>query len=148
MKVNNPQPMTIVSHYYADGNPFPRNPDGSLKTVDSPTFQESWAEMEKSLSTGKVRAIGVSNFSIKTWGNLLSVYCSLSSPRCFSLEKLFETAKIVPAVNQVEYAISKVSSCTLYWYFCRLHPYLVQNDLVEYCKERGIVPVAYTPTGI
>jgi glycerol 2-dehydrogenase (NADP+) len=29
-------------------------------------FNMAWAEMEKLLATGKVRAIGVSNFSVKT----------------------------------------------------------------------------------
>ena len=37
-----------------------------FRVVDSPTFNETYAEMEKLLSTGKVKAIGVSNFSVKT----------------------------------------------------------------------------------
>jgi diketogulonate reductase-like aldo/keto reductase len=95
-----------------DGNELLKNPDGTIKLNDSVTFNESWAEMEKLLETGKVRAIGVSNFSVK------------------NLEKLFETAKIVPAVNQVE-----------------LHPYLAQNGLREYCSKKGIAITAYTPSG-
>ncbi|KAF9463859.1 Aldo/keto reductase [Collybia nuda] len=51
---------------------------------ESPTFIETWKEMEKLLSTGKVKTIGVSNFSIKTLSELL--------PHC----------TIIPAVNQVE----------------------------------------------
>jgi hypothetical protein len=31
------------------------------------TFNETWAEMERLHSSGKARAIGVSNFSIKTY---------------------------------------------------------------------------------
>ncbi|KAL8281317.1 hypothetical protein RQP46_006351 [Phenoliferia psychrophenolica] len=49
-----------------------------------PTIQDTWAEMEKLLQTGKVRSIGVSNHSVKY------------------LELLLETATVVPAVNQVE----------------------------------------------
>ncbi|KAL4246475.1 NADP-dependent oxidoreductase domain superfamily protein [Abortiporus biennis] len=85
---------------------------GDMITVDSPTFNETWADMEKVYASGKAKAIGVSNFSIK------------------NLEKLFTTAKVVPVINQVE-----------------LHPYLVQEDLRAYCKEKGIILTAYAPTG-
>ncbi|TFK71570.1 Aldo/keto reductase [Pluteus cervinus] len=92
--------------------PLPKNPDGTIETSDKVTFNDSWAEVEKLLETGKVKAVGVSNFSIKT------------------LEQLFKTTKIVRAVNQVE-----------------LHPYLVQSELVEYCKEKKIAVTAYSPSG-
>jgi len=64
--------------------------------------------MEKLLDTGKVRAIGVSNFSIKTsvffLGPLrpLSLFSQILFFFSVSLEKLFRTAKVTPAVNQVE----------------------------------------------
>lgn len=47
-------------------------------------FRDTWREMEKLLATGKVKAIGVANFST------------------VNLEKLLATAKVVPAVNQTE----------------------------------------------
>jgi diketogulonate reductase-like aldo/keto reductase len=62
---------------------------------------------------GKVRAIGVSNFAEK---NLL---------------KLLETAKIVPATNQME-----------------CHPSLPLYGLKELCDKHGILIVAYSPLGI
>ncbi|KAI3609594.1 aado keto reductase [Moniliophthora roreri] len=55
-----------------------------LNPEESPTIIETWKEMEKLLQTGKVKAIGVSNFSIKTLMQLL--------PHCI----------IIPATNQVE----------------------------------------------
>ncbi|KAH8118772.1 Aldo/keto reductase [Phellopilus nigrolimitatus] len=55
-----------------------------LPPEESPTFIETWLEMEKLLKTGKVKSIGVSNFSIKT------------------LDVLLPKANIIPAVNQVE----------------------------------------------
>ncbi|CAE6466506.1 unnamed protein product [Rhizoctonia solani] len=51
---------------------------------ESPTFVETWLAMEKLLETGKVKSIGVSNFSIK------------------NLNVLLEKANVVPAANQVE----------------------------------------------
>lgn len=52
-----------------------------------PTFNETWAKMEEiflNSHKGKVKAIGVSNFSIK------------------NLEILAKTSKVTPAVNQIE----------------------------------------------
>lgn len=62
----------------------PINPDGSWRASTAVNFNQSWAEIEKLLDTGKVRSIGVSNFSIKT------------------LEQLLKTAKVIPVTNQVE----------------------------------------------
>ena len=66
-----------------------------------------------------------------------------------SLEKLLETAKIVPAVNQVEYVLiltvvrdAQANECNH-----RLHPYLASVELKEYCDKKGIHLTAYTPTG-
>ncbi|XP_066570034.1 aldo-keto reductase family 1 member B1 isoform X2 [Amia ocellicauda] len=46
------------------------------------------------------------------------------------LQRLLSVAKIPPAVNQVE-----------------LHPYLVQSDLVKFCKVKNIALTAYSPFG-
>jgi aryl-alcohol dehydrogenase-like predicted oxidoreductase len=54
----------------------------------------------------------VSNFSVKNLSELLS------------------TAKIVPAVNQVE-----------------SHPYLPQQSLDRFCRDKGIILTAYSPLG-
>ena len=43
-----------------------RRPDGTWETVEHPNINETWAQMEALLGTGKVRAIGVSNLSVKT----------------------------------------------------------------------------------
>lgn len=51
-------------------------------------FTDTWKEMEKLVDAGKARAIGVSNFGIR------------------NLETLLESAKIVPAVNQIELHIN------------------------------------------
>jgi len=99
---------------FADTNPvgeeFP-SPTGKVQLYDT-TVNKTWSKMEGLLKTGKVRAIGVSNFSIKT------------------LTQLLETAKVIPAVNQVE-----------------IHPYLAQQDLLDFCNQKGIHITAYSPTG-
>ena len=62
---------------------FPTRPDGSREIDEGWSFVETYKLMEKLLKTGKVKAIGVSNFSVKF------------------LEKLIAETDIVPAVNQV-----------------------------------------------
>ncbi|KAF9269134.1 Aldo/keto reductase [Marasmius fiardii PR-910] len=83
------------------------------KVADHPNFNENWSALEKFYESGQAKAIGVSNFSIKT------------------LDALLTTTKVVPAVNQIE-----------------MHPYLAQNNLLEYYKSRGIVVQAYTPSAV
>lgn len=68
--------------------------------------------MERLLRTGKVKAIGVANYSLKY------------------LEELLPSVEIVPAVNQIEN-----------------HPYLPQQEIVDFCKAKGIHITAYSPFG-
>ncbi|ORZ01317.1 NADP-dependent oxidoreductase domain-containing protein [Syncephalastrum racemosum] len=98
----------------ADGTLLPKKPDGAndIDQQQQGKFNETWAAMEELLDTGKVKAIGISNFAIP------------------NIEKLLATAKVIPAVNQVE-----------------LHPYLPQQKLFDYCNSKGIHLSAYSPLG-
>jgi len=73
---------------------------------------KTWQGMEQLVEQGLCKAIGISNFTIKKTKTLL------------------ETAKIVPACNQVEF-----------------HPYLPQQELKAFCDSKGIVITAYSPLG-
>lgn len=91
---------------------FPKLPDGSRDIDHSHSHVTTWKNMEKLLGTGKVKAIGVSNYS--------KLY----------LEQLLPHATVVPAVNQIEN-----------------HPALPQQEIVDFCKEKGIHITAYSPLG-
>lgn len=71
---------------------------------------ETWRALEDLKEEGFIRSIGVSNFLIE------------------QLEALFETAEIVPAINQIEY-----------------HPGQTSKDLVDYCEDKGILIEAWGP---
>lgn len=73
-------------------------------------LQRKWADMEAIHASGRAKSIGVSNFL---------------QP---DLEAILSTAKIVPAVNQIEY-----------------HPYLQHGDLVSFHQKHKIATVAYSP---
>lgn len=73
---------------------------------------DCWRAMEDLLEAGKIRSIGVSNFLPK------------------HLDALLETAKIMPAVNQI-----------------RLAPGVYQTEVVDYCRKKGILLEAWGPFG-
>lgn len=73
----------------------------------------------------------------ETWKAMEDVYASgrakaigVSNASVPVLSELLETVKVVPAVNQIEN-----------------HPLLPQKEIVEFCKEKGIVIEAYSPLG-
>jgi len=63
---------------------FPKLPDGSRDIIHDYSHVQIWKNMEKLVGSGKVRAIGVCNYSKKY------------------LEELLPHATVVPAVNQIE----------------------------------------------
>lgn len=80
--------MSRTRANHAPGNHplFPKLEDGSRDIDHSTTHVQTWKRLEKLIqeNPNKVKAIGVSNYSVKY------------------LEKLLAQATIVPAVNQIE----------------------------------------------
>lgn len=95
-----------------DHEKFPKLEDGSRDLILDRKPAATYKEMENLLSTGKVKAIGVSNFSKKF------------------LEELLPAVDVVPAANQIEN-----------------HPLLPQQEIVDFCREKGIIVEAYSPLG-
>lgn len=56
-------PQVVV---YNSSNPVPLDADGSVMLDETSDFNDTWKEMEKVLASGKVKSIGVCNFSMKT----------------------------------------------------------------------------------
>lgn len=85
--------------------------------------------------TGKVKSIGVSNFSES------------------KLEEILPTAEVIPAVNQVCLQLKRKEwNCVSVIYAIialqlELHVYNPQHTLIAYLKSKGIVPQAYSPLG-
>ncbi len=71
---------------------------------------DAWRAMEELKSDGLIKSIGISNF----WQE--------------HLEALFQTANIIPAINQIEF-----------------HPGYWQQEVTKYCKEKEIVVQSWSP---
>ncbi|KAH7253521.1 NADP-dependent oxidoreductase domain-containing protein [Fusarium redolens] len=72
-----------------------------------------------------------------TWRAMEEIYASgkaraigVSNWTVEGLKKLLSFAKVKPAVNQIE-----------------IHPFLPNEELVQFCKENDILPSAYSPLG-
>jgi diketogulonate reductase-like aldo/keto reductase len=73
-------------------------------------YKETWRALEKLYADGRVKAIGVSNFLQH------------------QLEDLFQSANVIPMVDQLEF-----------------HPYLVQQPLLDFCKQHNVQYEAWSP---
>lgn len=107
-------------------------------------FINTWQEMQKLVETGKVKAIGVSNFAIKNLEKLLNHESTKASSQFPALHIHSCTpqtqdchanparlsSKIVPAVNQIE-----------------LHPCSPSPKLIAYLASKNIHATAYSPLG-
>jgi len=72
-----------VSFKQSGSNLFPQHEDGRIWVTDVPVA-ETWKALEALVKKGKVKSIGVSNFTAE------------------KIEELWKTAEIKPAVNQIE----------------------------------------------
>lgn len=71
---------------------------------------DTWRALEDLQEEGKIKSIGVSNFLVE------------------HLEALLETAKVIPAINQIEFHAG-------YW----------QQEVKEYCDNKNIIIEAWSP---
>ncbi|PYH78409.1 aldo/keto reductase family protein [Aspergillus uvarum CBS 121591] len=101
-----------VAFEYAGEELKPVDPVTKRFKLANVPIGDTWKAMEKLVQSGKVRSIGVSNFTQE------------------HLEELLQTAEIPPAANQIE-----------------AHPYLLQPELIQYLKDKNILPIAYSPLG-
>lgn len=114
---------------------FPKLPSGERDILREHSHVTTWKSMEKLLATGKVKAIGVSNYSKRY------------------LEELLPQVTVIPAVNQIENHPSLpqqeiVDFCTEK----RIHvtaysplgstgsPLFTAEPIVEVAKKRGVSP--------
>ena len=74
------------------------------------TNSDTWRAMEELQAEGKIKSIGVSNFFQE------------------HLESLFQTAKVIPSINQIEF-----------------HPGYWQPQLVDFCKQHNVVVESWSP---
>ncbi|TFK48890.1 Aldo/keto reductase [Heliocybe sulcata] len=114
---------------------FPKLPDGTRDIDWEWSIKDTWKQMEAVYKKGKVKAIGVSNFSEK------------------KLEEMLPTAEIVPAVNQLEihlwnpqhklmdYLKSKGILPQAYSPLGSTNsPMLKDDDVTQYAQKYGLQP--------
>lgn len=75
-------------------------------------YTDAWKKMEELVDSGLAKTIGVSNFNV------------------YQINRLVESCRILPAMNQVE-----------------SHPWLTQCKLAHACEQHGIRLTAFAPIG-
>ena len=127
----------VSSQHTGNHEKFPKHPDGSRDLVTDWKHTQTWKAMEKLVATGKVKAIGVANYSVKY------------------LEELLPEATIVPAVNQIENHPSLPQQEIVD--FCKeknIHitaysplgssgsPMMKEKTILEVAEKRGVTPAS------
>jgi diketogulonate reductase-like aldo/keto reductase len=90
----------------------PRDENGNVIYDDATTLTDTWKALESLVDERRCKVIGLSNVSLG------------------QLREVFDSARIKPAVLQVE-----------------SHPYLPEWELHDYCKRNGIVMQAFAALG-
>lgn len=108
---------------------FPRDREGKMIHGKS-TYVDTWRAMEELVKSGKVKSIGVSNFSKGELETLIQKTSTVG----FTLRTettVFPTDIIqIPAVHQME-----------------VHPYLQQQDFNKWLQSHGTHVVQFSPLG-
>ena len=133
-----------------EGNRKPQDSNGDLIRDETVTFNDVWAEMEKIFATGKTRAIGVSNFSIMTYV-VYGFFFMLVQRDHASIYLAWRNCSVPPKLSRPSTRLSKyphlIGCYDTFTMMYRMHPYLAQTELKEYCESKGILIQAYTATG-
>jgi diketogulonate reductase-like aldo/keto reductase len=90
----------------------PRDENGKVIYDDATTLTDTWKALESLVDERRCKVIGLSDVNLER------------------LKEVFESARIKPAVLQVE-----------------SHPYLPEWELLDYCKRNGIVMQAFAALG-
>jgi diketogulonate reductase-like aldo/keto reductase len=90
----------------------PRDEKGNVIYDDATTLTDTWKALESLVDERRCKVIGLSDVGLE------------------KLKEVFESARIKPAVLQVE-----------------SHPYLPEWELLDYCKRNGIVMQAFAALG-
>ncbi len=110
------------------------NSDQGYKTTLE-AFEESLDRLQTSYLDLYLIHWPKGKLSVETWKAMEELYekgliraIGVSNFLVHHLKEFLPECKVVPAVNQVEF-----------------HPELIQPELLEYCKEKGIQPEAWSP---
>jgi alcohol dehydrogenase (NADP+) len=90
----------------------PRDEGGNIVYDHGVTLHETWTAMERLVDGGRCGAIGLSDVNLN------------------GLKSIYESARVKPAVIQVE-----------------AHPYLPETELLGFCKTNDIVFLGFAPLG-
>jgi alcohol dehydrogenase (NADP+) len=90
----------------------PRDQNGNVLYDHEVSLLDTWTAMEDLVDHGRCRAIGLSDITLD------------------GLKRVYESARIKPAVVQVE-----------------AHPYLPETELLNFCSANRVVFLAFAPLG-
>ncbi|GAB1285040.1 Aldo-keto reductase family 1, member C-like [Apodemus speciosus] len=123
---------------------IPTDENGEL-LFDTVDLRDTWEAMEKCKDSGLAKSIGVSNFNRRQLEMILNKPGLKYKPVCNQAS--FALFARMPKSRALARAVWRLAKALNWVANVECHPYLNQSKLLDYCKSKDIVLVAYGALG-
>lgn len=101
-------------------------------------IRETWAALEELHARGLVKNIGVSNFNAQS---IIDIFTYAKVPPCMLQVGMWFSSQLL------RWSRTICLRTDTFWIVLEHHPYLVQQTLLDFCRDQGVLVTGYSSFG-